>query len=527
MTSNAEISPILTKPSTTSEPAIVTFAVSDPEVLLAMGEYPEGQQRTNFLVTALKIGVLSLKAAKGTLDSDTVRREGEHLMTQLGERLNTWRGKLEDRVTNSLSKYFDPSEGLFTDRVNRLTKADGELATVVQLQVREAQQTLGKVFEQFIGENSDLLKALDPSGDNQLVATLQRTLDGVVQAQNAAILTQFSLDNKEGALVRFLSELRAKHGDLTEAFSKDMAAVVAEFSLDKPDSALSRLVGRVEETQSKLTNELSLDNEGSALKRISVMLQEHQRVNVETSTKLVDTLNAAVQAMQVRRQEAARGTQHGLEFEDSLAAALRELVAAGGDVVEQTGATTGVIPHCKVGDHVVTIGPEKIAAGARIVFEAKQHASYDLARSLEEADTARRNRDAAVCVFVHSARTAQPSIPQFQRFGNDVMLRWDAEDASSDVWLRAAHMVATAISVRAASHGKKDAKSFATIDGAIERIRKQLNGFDEMNTSANTAMKAVEAIQRKAKSMEKDLMDQLSTLQEEAAKLKARDEAAE
>lgn len=70
------------------EPMIVTFAVNDPEVLLALSEYQDGQPRTHFLVTALKVGVLSLKAARGTLDSDTVRREGDRLMEQLGERLN-------------------------------------------------------------------------------------------------------------------------------------------------------------------------------------------------------------------------------------------------------------------------------------------------------------------------------------------------------------------------------------------------------------------------------------------------------
>jgi hypothetical protein len=37
------------------EPAIVTFAVSDPEVLLALSEYSDGPARTNFLVTSLKV----------------------------------------------------------------------------------------------------------------------------------------------------------------------------------------------------------------------------------------------------------------------------------------------------------------------------------------------------------------------------------------------------------------------------------------------------------------------------------------
>lgn len=519
-----DVAPIHTKPASASAPTIVTFAVSDPEVLLAMGEYPDGPARTNFLVTALKVGVLSLKAARGTLDTDTVRREGDRLMEQLGERLNVWRGKFEERVTGSLSHYFDPGQGLFTERVNRLTRADGDLVTVMRQQVKDAEQTMHKVFEQFIGENSDLLKLLDPSGDNQLVATMQRTLDGIVQAQNASILNQFSLDNKDGALVRFLAELGARHGNLNEALSRNLQAVVAEFSLDKPDSALSRLVGRVETAQRSLTSELSLDNEGSALRRMYTLLQEHQKATLEQGTRLQETLTAAVQALQARREEAARGTQHGLEFESALAASLRDLVAAGGDIVEETGSGTGTIPNCKVGDHVLTIGPEKLAAGARIVVEAKQHASYDLSRSLEEADVARRNRNAGVCLFVHSTKTAQASIPGFQRFGQDIVLRWDAEDPASDVWLRAALMVATALSVRAASHDKQDAASFAKIDGAIERMRKHIEGFEEINTSANTTLRATEKILKRAKIMEEGLADQLATMMEEAVKLKARAE---
>ena len=159
------------------EPTIVTFVVSDPEVLLALAEYPDGPARTNFLVTALKIGVLSLKAARGTLDSDTLRREGDRLMEELGTRLGTWRTTFEERVSGSLAHYFDPQQGTFMERVHRLTKTDGDLATVVRQQVQDAQSNLTKVFEQFIGENSQLFRMLDPTGGNQLVVTLQRTLD--------------------------------------------------------------------------------------------------------------------------------------------------------------------------------------------------------------------------------------------------------------------------------------------------------------------------------------------------------------
>src|SRR5262249_52736849 len=151
----------------------------------------------------------------------------------------------------------------------------------------------------------------------------------------------------------------------------------------------------------------------------------------------------------------------------------------------------GLKPNCKVGDHVITIGPEKVAAGARIVIEAKESSSFDLNKTLEEAHTARINRQAEVCVFVHSVKRAPSGIPGFQRFGRDIVVRWDADDDGLDVWLEAALMVATALSVKATVYDKEDAASFDKIDKAIERIRKCLEGFEEINASANTTKNAV------------------------------------
>lgn len=506
--------------SGTLEPTIVTFAVSDPEVLLALADYADGPARTNFLVTSLKVGVLALKAARGTLDSDTLRREGDRVMEELGSRLNTWRSKFEERVTGSLEHYFDPQQGTFSERVHRLTKADGELATVVRQQVNEAQSALAGVFEKFVGENSQLLRLLDPAGDNQLVSSLRRSLDTVVEAQNQAILGQFSLDNKNGALVRFLGELTARHGDLNHALSRDMQAVVAEFSLDKKDSALSRLVSRVETAQRSLTAEFSLDNQDSALQRLHRMLQENQSTLLRQQMELASRLDAAIQSMNARREESTKSTRHGLEFESTLGDHLRTLVQGSGDILQDTGSTTGLKPNCKVGDHVITIGPDKLAAGARIVIEAKENASCDLTRTLEEADTARANRQAEVCVFVHSSRTAPPSIPTFRRYGRDIVVRWNADDDANDVWLEAALMVATALSVKAASHDKKDAASFEKIDKAIERARKFLEGFDEINTSANTTRSAAEKILNRARLMQEGLSAQVQAIVDEVLKLK-------
>ena len=517
MTSNAAPS-VGGGSSAVPEPMYVHLAVSDPEVLLMAGEYPEGRARNDFFQTAVKIGVLSMRAARGVVDGEAIRREGDQLMERLTERLNGWREVMETNVTKTLVHYLDPKDGTFSERLERLVNADGELATVVRGQVTQAEQTLGKVFDQFIGENSNLLKLLDPSGENQLVGTMQRTLDEVVKQQNVTILTQFSLDEPSSAVNRFMRELTGKTGDLHQALATRMGEVTAEFSLDRPDSALSRLVGRVEAAHRSVTQEMSLDTQGSALFRLQALLNANHERQMDAAAKLNETLNLAIGALQGRKEEAAKSTRHGLEFEAILGDALRTLCV--GDVVEDTGATTGVINNCKVGDFVVTVGPEKTAAGAKIVVEAKESGAYDLARSLEEADLARRNRGAGVCVFVHSSKTATPSIPVFQRYGHDILLRWSAEDAASDVWLQAALMLATALSVRAVQHNKGEAASFATLDRAVEAIRKHIEGLDEITTFANTSTKAVAGIVKRADIMKEQMLSKVATACEQIEKLK-------
>lgn len=503
-------------------PLYVNLVLSDPEVVLAAREYAEGRPRTEFLQTALKIGILSLRTARGVIDGDAVRKEGERLMMALSERLTGWREGMERQVLSSLGTYFDPKTGLFVDRVERLVKSDGELATLMQVQVQGAQQTLSKMFEQFIQENTQLLQVLDPSEENQLIVAMTQAVDGVMQAAHLQVVSQFSLDNKDGALCRFLGELTAKHGDLNEALSRKMTDVVSEFSLDRPDSALSRLVKQVETSQRSVSSQLSLDNPESALSRMQQMLQDQHRQTIALTQELSANLQLAVSQLQTRREEAAKSTLHGLDFEAAVGEQVRVLAAAAGDVVEDVGASTGVIPNCKTGDFVVTVGPEKVASGARVVWEAKASASYDLKVTLEEAERARRNRQAGVCVFVHAERTAQPGIPAFARYGHDLVLRWNEDDPASDVWLKAAAMVALALSVRAAAHDKKDAASFKKIDGAIERIRKQVDYFADLRTYATTSKGAVEKILARSQSMEEALMGQMEALVEELTKLKAR-----
>lgn len=84
----------------------------------------------------------------------------------------------------------------------------------------------------------------------------------------------------------------------------------------------------------------------------------------------------------------ARGTAKGVAFEAMLAPALDACFAAHQDVVEVTGATTG-IADAKVGDFVVTVNPRDTGGSdRRIVFEAKDRSRLSMTKALAELDAA-------------------------------------------------------------------------------------------------------------------------------------------
>jgi len=221
----------------------------------------------------------------------------------------------------------------FIDR--QALKDEGkQLATEIERQITEA-------MTRMIGPESTLMKTLDPQRADGLVSQLRETVE-----------TELSDSNDQ---------------------------VKAAFSLDDPRSPLSRLVGHVRDSQDTLRREFSLDSEESGLSRLLSTLKrtldDHEKTNSEFREQVQRTLSE----MQVRKEAEARGTVHGAIFEDAVVAYVDTHASGAGDVASATGTTTGVIKNCKVGDCVLELSPDHQAAGQRIVFEAKEDASYSVA----------------------------------------------------------------------------------------------------------------------------------------------------
>jgi hypothetical protein len=523
------------------------LVIRDPDVIAELSRIPAGDERDDFALKALRIGVLALRQARGQIDTDAIRREGQHLLASLQTQLETHAKLVHDRTATTLREYFDPQSGRFQERVNRLIQRDGELEQVLRRQLGTEDSELAKTLSLHFGQESELLQWLNPDESRGLLGALRETLDQQLNAQRDQVLKQFSLDNKDGALSRFIIELTERQGTLTDKLQGQIETVVKEFSLDDENSALSRLVDNVVRAQRTITREFSLDEDASALSRLKRMLEqtnsaieghlslddensalarlkrellglltEHREQNVKFQQEVHLTLSTMI----ARKQEAAKSTRHGLDFEQNVVEFVLAEALKTGDLAEATGSRVGRIKNCKVGDAVVELGSESIAPGARVVVEAKEVAGYQLTDARTEIAQARDNRDASTGLFVFSRRTAPAGLEPVSRQGTDVYVVWDGEDAETDLYLRLGLSLARALAVRQHLHDASQTADVKAIETAIIGIERAADGFDELKTSVDQVSKHSEKMLKRIDLMRKELERQLTVLKEKTEALK-------
>jgi hypothetical protein len=500
---------------------LLELSVRDPETIAELCAFAEGEPRDEFARQALRIGVLALRQARGNLDSDVVRNEGERLLAALQGRLDDHAKVVHERTTTTLREYFDPQSGRFEERVNRLIGRDGELEQVLRRQLGAEDSELTKTLAAHIGEDSPLLQFLSPDETRGLLAALRGALDEQLQQQREHVLKQFSLDNKDGALSRFILELSERQGVLAGQLQDRIDCVVKEFSLDEENSALSRLVANVDRAQRTITREFSLDDDASALARMRRELLNVFKQHREENQKFQEEVKLALQAMAVRKEEAARSTRHGLDFEAAVVELVQQEAQKTGDVAEATGARVGSIKNCKKGDVVVELGPESVAPGARVVVEAKEESGYQMKDARAEIEQARNNRGASVGLFIFSRRTASSATEPLLRIGDDVYVVWDPEDTDTDLYVRLGLSVARALAVRHHQHDATQTADFQELESAILHIEKATNGLDELQTSAEQVGKHSEKMLGRIGLVRKELLRQIEVLRDKTAALKS------
>jgi hypothetical protein len=476
-------------------PVVLMLEVSDPETALELRRHAEGEDREQFALAALRVGVMALRAASGQVDATAIREAGNALVGEMRELLSTRAAEMTERVASTLTQYLDPQSGALPQRLNALVRRDGELEQLLRAHVGGDDSLLARSLAAHLGQGSAIFKMLSPTDAGGLRAQLAKTLEDALTEQRGHILREFSLDHEGSALSR----------------------MAAEFSLDAEGSAMNRLSKMLAATSEKIGKDLTLDDEGSALSRLKRELlgtiEQLGKSNVEFQTQVRE----AMARLDTRKKEEARTPRHGVTFEERLGALLSEEAQRLGDIYEATGDTTGAIRACKKGDYVMQLGADSAAAHARIVWEAKEKQAYPLRAALEEIDEARRNRQAQVGVFVFSRKTAPEGIETLQRHGSDIVVVWDADEPASDLVVRAAYSLARALAVRERRSDRESEAALAELERAARGVERQIGYLDDVRRWAETVKGHGEKIGERSARMAEDLRREVERLDAQIA----------
>jgi hypothetical protein len=396
-------------------------------------------------------------------------------------------------MASALRAYFDRQTGAFPQMVETLVKQGGSLDAMLRRHLEADGSTLAKTLVHHVGSESPLLRLLSPEQKGGVLAQLQSLVEAALAEQRRALLSEFDLNNAQGALGRLVTQMKEGRDSLDQVFQQTVGRLAKEFSLDHEDSGLVRFK-----------------------REIGGLLQGF----VEQQTSFRQEVLAALEGLRARRAAEAETTLKGGTFEEAMHALLQREAERGGDVLEETGTLVGDLKHCKKGDFVLHLGAESAGHGERIVVEAKNEAGHSLKDALDEMAQARPNRRAQHGVFVFHRAVAPPGLPPLRRCGDDVVVLWDPDDPSTDLWLRAALEITRALTVRRARADRGEAASLEAMDRLLAQLEKDAGSLDRIVTSANTITSSASRILGEAESLRKKVASAVADLRQQVEGLR-------
>ena len=495
-----------------SEPLELHLRVDDLETLHALSQCEGDEELQRFALAALKFGSRILREASGAIDRDTIRKEGSGIVEQLQKVMQEGSRDSLQSVSEEFRRFLDPESGILQQRLERLVAGDGsELNQVMSRHLEKESQLLGQLLEQHVGESSELLKILSPDQKDGLISQFQGQFQTTLGEQSQHILEQFSLDQKDSALNRLVKSITDSNGTLKAELSGDVDRMKAEFSLDNKESALSRIVEHLQKNEESISHNLTLDREDSPMARmrrefIDILEKEsdkNQSFRAEVLTHL--------EAKNVRKDEASRSTHQGWTFEDQVNDHIERKSQEKGEYFEATGMSTGRKGSKKVGDGVITLGPDTRAPEARIVIEAKKAKNYTLKKALDELESARENREAQAGIFVFAVDSAPKNVQPVECYGCDVVVMWDPEDETTDAYLYAGITIARSIVIKEMNRDDSEI-DIVGLEQAVRDIEAQATEIDKIITKARSVEKAGKDIGKSADNIRGRLFDQAQQL---------------
>lgn len=470
-------------------------ALVDPrhEIVTMFGALAPAQQ-SQLAVDAWTIGLRAVSNAHAQAQEARLADVGRTLLQDIGDQLDVHVRSQEQAITSVLQKYFDPADGQVSERLRSFVDDQGSLARLLERFVGSRNSVLAETLAKQVGEQSVLFKKLSPTDSEGLIKALEAQIDQALERNHRDLQRALDPLAEDGAVARFLKQLSVDLASANQGHASQLATALAALDANDESSLIAKLARETAGARESLLRALNPHDPSSpiavietsirtALEKQTLGLDAFQKDQRERQDQLEKEVREALARIETRRSDNACSPRGGLDFEKAVAAVVADVVRGAPILVEETGATVGSRRACKVGDLVLRYSAEHAFAGAALAIESKRDASYTVPKALEELDVARANRGASSGLFVMAASHAPAAFPRIARHGQNVLVRWDENDSSTDPYLEAGLMLGLFLVSR--NHAVADAGDLAALRDVEERIETELARLEKMEKSSD------------------------------------------
>lgn len=193
-----------------------------------------------------------------------------------------------------------------------------------------------------------------------------------------------------------------------------------------------------------------------------------------------------------------------------------------GDETELVRGTVGAVARSKQGDFVATLGETAGAPGLKIVVEVKE-SEWKLKDAVAAIDDAKKNREAAIGIFVFAKGSEPAEVGDFRRIGEDFYCTVDKSDLAAAkplLFFDSAYKIARALAVAAARRQAAGGLDLEAIEQHVRELLGWVDRIGEMTTKARSIQSSGKFIEDRANELKGDLDRRLNEVLQVLARAK-------
>jgi hypothetical protein len=178
----------------------LSLVITDPTITSYLKRFPEGDEREDKAIEALKVGVIAIQSASPSLDTSVVKERFTCMENELSSSID----RMKVDVQSYLKQYFDCENGsvkLFLDKQ--------------------------------LGDSSPFAKKLDPSNKESILSQVEEKVNELVKAQVDVIVKEFSLDKDDSSLSKLKKVLQEQVELLKKDVTEFQAKLIAGLKWDE------------------------------------------------------------------------------------------------------------------------------------------------------------------------------------------------------------------------------------------------------------------------------------------------------